>query len=121
MAAMTSTSTRRDGFFGLLDSGPTPLGRYHPAAMSPPPLIAPGLVVLSVGIVALLSFGPRYRVGRLLAATPKVTVAEALELARAGRPRYVRVDGRIDSEEDFPDEHHRPLVYRRQRLQLRKG
>jgi hypothetical protein len=31
------------------------------------------------------------------------------------------VDGRIDSEQDFPDEHHRPLVYRRQRLQLRKG
>ena len=89
--------------------------------MSPLLLIATGLVVLSVGIVVLLSFGPRYRVGRLLAATPKVTVAEALELARAGRPRYVRVDGRIDSEEEFPDEHHRPLVYRRQRLQVRKG
>jgi hypothetical protein len=46
--------------------------------MSPLLLIAAGLVVLSVGIVVLLSFGPGYRVGRLLAATPKVTVAEAL-------------------------------------------
>jgi hypothetical protein len=33
----------------------------------------------------------------------------------------VRVDGRLDSAEDFPDEHDRPLVYRRRRLQLRRG
>ena len=89
--------------------------------MTPLLLIALGLVVLAVGIGVLRSFGPRYRVGRLLAATPKMTVAEAVAAARAGTPRYVRVDGRIDSEEDFPDEHHRPLVYRRRRLQLRRG
>lgn len=89
--------------------------------MTPLLLIALGLVVLAVGIGVLRSFGPRYRIGRLLAATPKMTVAEAVATARAGTPRYVRVDGRIDSEEDFPDEHHRPLVYRRRRLQLRRG
>ena len=89
--------------------------------MGPLILIAAGLVVLSAGVGVLLSYGARYRVGRLLAATPKVSVGEALEVARAGRPRYVRVDGRIDSEEDFPDEHHRPLVYRRQRLEVRRG
>jgi hypothetical protein len=89
--------------------------------MTPLLLIALGLIVLAVGIGVLRSFGPRYRIGRLLAATPKITVAEAVKAARAGTPLYVRIDGRIDSEEDFPDEHHRPLVFRRQRLQLRRG
>jgi len=89
--------------------------------MSPLILTVAGLVVVGVGIAVLLSFGRSYRLGRLLASTPKVTVGEALDLARSGRPRYVRVDGRLDSEEDFPDEHHRPLVYRRQRLQLGRG
>jgi hypothetical protein len=89
--------------------------------MTPLFLIALGLGVLAVGMGVLRSFGPRYRIGRLLAATPKITVAEAVAAARDGTPRYVRIDGRIDSEEDFPDEHHRPLVYRRRRLQLRRG
>jgi hypothetical protein len=89
--------------------------------MTPLVLIALGLVVLAVGIGVLRSFGPHYRIGRLLAATPKMTVGEAVAAARAGKPLYVRIDGRIDSEEDFPDEHHRPLVYRRQRMQLRRG
>jgi hypothetical protein len=60
-------------------------------------------------------------VGRLLAATPKVALDEAIRIARAGEQRYVRVDGRLDSEQDFPDEHHRPLVYRRRRIQLRRA
>jgi hypothetical protein len=33
----------------------------------------------------------------------------------------VRVRGRIDSETDFEDDAHRPLVFRRTRLQLRSG
>lgn len=89
--------------------------------MTPLLLIAAGLVVLAAGVGVLRSFGSRYRIGRLLAATQKVSVGEALEVARSGAARYVRVDGRIDSEEDFPDEHDRPLVFRRQRLQLRRG
>lgn len=83
------------------------------------PLVA-GLIALAAGVLVLRSYGPRYRVGRLLAATPEVTVAEAKALA-AGSPRYVRIQGRIDAEDEFEDEHHRPLVFRRTRLQLRHG
>jgi hypothetical protein len=60
----------------------------------------------------------RYRVGLLLSSAPVVTVAEARTLAE-GSPRYVQVAGRIDSETDFEDDAHRPLVFRRTRLQVR--
>jgi hypothetical protein len=105
---------------------PGTLSTAHPqhppriAVVSPLIVIAAGAVALIAGIGVLLSYGSRYRVGRLLAATPKVSVDEALALASAGDRRYVRVDGRLDSETDFPDEHHQPLVYRRRRLQLRQ-
>jgi hypothetical protein len=90
------------------------------AAVSPLiPLVA-GLVALVAGVLVLRTYGPRYRVGRLLAATPEATVAEACALA-AGPPRYVRVRGRIDAEDEFEDEAHRPLVFRRTRLQLERG
>jgi len=83
------------------------------------PLLA-GLVALAIGVAVLRSFGPRYRVGRLLAATPTVTVAEAVAAA-GGPPRYLRIAGRIDAEDEFEDEHHRPLVLRRTRLEVRDG
>jgi hypothetical protein len=83
------------------------------------PLIA-GLIALAVGVLVLRSYGSNYRVGRLLASTPAVSVAEARALA-AGRPRYVAVEGRIDSETDFEDAAHRPLVFRRTRLRVRGG
>ena len=82
------------------------------------PLIA-GFVALAAGVLVLRTYGPRYRVGRLLASTPEVSVAEARTLA-AGSPRYVRVRGRIDAESEFEDDAHRPLVFRRTRLQLRR-
>ena len=82
------------------------------------PLIA-GFVALAAGVLVLRTYGPRYRVGRLLAATPEVTVAEARRLAH-GSSRYVRVRGRIDAEDEFEDDAHRPLVFRRTRLQLRR-
>jgi len=94
-------------------------GAYHPA-VSPLLFIVLGLVALGAGAVVLRSFGPRYRVGRLLAATPSVSVAEARELA-GGPARYVAIHGRIDAEEEFEDDAHRPLVLRRARLQLRPG
>jgi hypothetical protein len=78
-----------------------------------------GLVALAAGILVLRTYGPRYRVGRLLAATPDVTVAEARALS-AGKPHYVRIRGRIDAEDEFEDDAHRPLVFRRTRLQLRQ-
>jgi hypothetical protein len=79
-----------------------------------------GLVVLAAGFLLRRSLGVRYRVGLLLSSAPVVTVAEARMLAD-GSPRYVQVAGRIDSETDFEDDAHRPLVFRRTRLQLRSS
>ncbi|MEA2608973.1 MAG: hypothetical protein QOJ75_1216 [Chloroflexota bacterium] len=90
------------------------------AAVSPLVPLTAGLVALAIGAFVLRSYGPRYRVGRLLASTPAVSIAEARSLA-TGRPRYVRIEGRIDSETDFEDAAHRPLVFRRTRLQVRDG
>ena len=89
--------------------------------MTPLLLVLAGLVALASGVAVLRTFGPRYRVGRLLATTPRVTVDQARAIAVAGRQRYVRVDGRIDSEEDFEDTQHRPLVFRRTRLEAHRG
>ena len=84
------------------------------------PLIA-GFVALVAGVMVLRTYGPNYRIGRLLASTPEVSVAEARSLA-GGRARYVRIQGRIDAEDEFEDEAHRPLVFRRTRLEvLRDG
>ena len=93
------------------------------AAVSPliplVPLVA-GFVALAAGVLVLRTYGSNYRVGRLLASTPEVSVAEARDLA-AGPPRYVRVGGRIDAEDEFEDDAHRPLVFRRTRLQVRRN
>jgi hypothetical protein len=81
--------------------------------------LAAGLLLLAAAAGILRSYGPRYRVARLLAASPPATsVADAIQLA-AGPARYVRVEGRIDSEEAFEDAARRPLVFRRTRLQAR--
>jgi hypothetical protein len=81
-----------------------------------------GLLALVAGAAILRSFGPSYRVGRLLSSTPGVTIADAVALAGSGGPpRYVRLTGRIDSETDFEDDAHRPLVFRRTRLEVRDG
>lgn len=84
-------------------------------------LIAAGGAAVVLGAAVLRSLGARYRVGRLIASTPRVSVAEARALAAAGTRRYVRVDGRIDAEDEFEDADHRPLVFRRTRLQARSG
>lgn len=89
--------------------------------MTPLLLVGLGLVVLAAGLAILLSFGHRYRVGRLLATAPTVSVAEAIRLAADQPPRYVRIEGRIDSEEEFEDADHRPLVLRRTRVETRSG
>ncbi|HEU0235474.1 MAG TPA: hypothetical protein VFR14_03420 [Candidatus Limnocylindrales bacterium] len=87
------------------------------------PLVLAGLGVAALALAAglLRSFGTRYRVGRLLAAIPRVPIADAIALARRGEPRYIRVDGRIDAADEFEDADHRPLVLRRTRLQARNG
>ncbi|HEX5013611.1 MAG TPA: hypothetical protein VFV72_05555 [Candidatus Limnocylindrales bacterium] len=88
--------------------------------MTPLLLIAAGLVALVAAALTLRSYGARYRVGRLLAATPAVTVAEARRLAETGAPRYVRISGRIDAEDPFEDADHRPLVWRRTRMEANR-
>lgn len=89
--------------------------------MTPLLLAAAGVVALVAAAVLLRGFGTRYRVGRLLAATPRVTIAEAIAIAASGQARYVRVDGRIDGEDEFEDADHRPLVFRRTRIETRPG
>ncbi|MEW5990271.1 MAG: hypothetical protein AB1736_02855 [Chloroflexota bacterium] len=77
-----------------------------------------GLAALSAATALAMTPGPRQRVGRLLAAAPRVSVGEAVGLARAGRAPYVRIAGRIDSDAEFEDADHRPLVLRRTRIQV---
>lgn len=90
------------------------------AAVSPLIPVVAGIAALAAGVLVLRTYGPNYRVGRLLAATRTVSISEARTLAM-GPPRYVRVSGRIDAEQEFEDDAHRPLVFRRTRLQLRRG
>lgn len=90
-------------------------------AVLPLLVVALGVVALAGGAAVLRSLGPGYRIGRLLATAPRVPVAEALRIARAGERRYVAIGGRIDSEDEFEDAAHRPLVLRRTRLDAQPG
>ena|SRR5688572_3427559 len=80
-----------------------------------------GLLCLALAALTLRAIGPGYRVARLLAAAPEVPLAEAAALADSDERRYVRTRGRISSEEEFPDEHDRPLVHRRTRVEVSDG
>ena len=88
-----------------------------------PLLVIIGAAILGAAAVLLRNVGPAYRIGRTLSAAPELALAEVVALASGadGGPRYVRTHGRISSDEEFPDENDRPLVYRRQRLQRRSG
>lgn len=88
--------------------------------MLPVGLLAATLGCVVATLVLLRSLGSRYRVGRLLAATPMLEIEDARELA-AGPATYVRVTGRISSDEEFPDENDRPLVFRRKRIEIDEG
>jgi hypothetical protein len=81
--------------------------------------IVVGLLALALGVAMLRSMGSGFRVGRILAVAPVVSVAEARALA-GGPPRYVAIQGRIDATDEFEDEAHRPLVLRRVRFQLKE-
>ena len=82
-----------------------------------------GVAVLATGFVLLRGLGVRYRVARILYAAPEVSVEEAVALATEdGRTRpFVRVRGRVASDEEFPDENDAPLVFRWERLELSTG
>lgn len=89
--------------------------------MTPLALIVAGLASIAIGTLLLRTYGPRVRVGRLLAVTPSASVDGARQIAIAGARRYVRLNGRLDADDEFPDENHRPLVFRRRRLETRRG
>ena len=89
--------------------------------MLPLLVLVAGIALLVAGWLVLRSFGPRLRVGRLLAATPQASVADAIAIAESGARRYVAVRGRVDSDREFEDADHRPLVLRRTRLQASEG
>ena len=127
--AMTSTPTRRVGSFGLLipatcrevaTGGHDRRGRYDRRVI-PLVLFVVGVLALVLGWLAMRRLGGRARIGRILAVTPVVGVAEARALAERGSGRYVGVAGRIDSEHEFEDERQRPLVFRHTRLETRSG
>ncbi len=89
--------------------------------MAPLLLLALGLALVAAGGLLLRSFGPGQRVGRLLASAPRASVAEAIALTSEPVPRYVRLAGRLDSDEDFPDDRDQPIIFRRRRLEAWRG
>lgn len=84
-------------------------------------LIAAGAATGILGATLLRRSGPGWRVGRLLAAAPQRSLADAAAIAAGGEPAYIRLHGRIDSDEEFPSEDGKPLVFRRRRLQRHAG
>ena len=83
-------------------------------------LVAGGVAAIA-GVEVIARRSPGQRIGRTLAAARDVSIDEALRMAESGDQRYVRVHGRISSDEEFPDEHDRPLVYRRKRIEVRQA
>lgn len=76
-----------------------------------------GLVLAIGGWVLLRRGGEGWRIGRLLAVAPQRSLAEVVASAGRDPASYVRVHGRIDSEEEFPGDDGAALVFRRRRLQ----
>lgn len=83
-----------------------------------------GLLVTLVGVVlgvagwaSLRRVGTGWRIGRLLSAAPRRSLSEAIALAGRGEQTYIRLHGRIDSDEEFPGDDDKPIVFRRRRLQ----
>jgi hypothetical protein len=84
-----------------------------------PLIILAGLVLGGLGWALLRSSGTSWRLGRLLAAAPGRSLEEAIAAGTDGEETYVRLHGRIDSDEEFPGDDGKPLVFRRRRLQQR--
>ena len=82
-----------------------------------PIVAALGVSLLALGALLLRRLGSPYRTARILRSAPLVTVSEAVAAALGGDRRYLRVHGRVRSDEEFPDEQDRPLVLRRTRLE----
>ncbi len=91
--------------------------------MIPIALAIAGLAALAAATLLLRRTGSAYRVARVLAGAPDVPLSELVGSAAGpdAPRRYVRTHGRISSDEEFPDEAQRPLVYRRRRLERGDG
>jgi len=86
--------------------------------MNPVALIGAALIV--VGLLLSRRTDVRTRAGQLLAGLSPITPTEALRLAalRGASAPYLAITGSIDAPEIFEDEHHRPLVFRRERVSI---
>ena len=86
--------------------------------MSPIVIVGAALVVL--GFFLSRRTDVRTRTGQLLAGLSPISPTEALRLAalRSDAAPYLAIKGSIDAPEIFEDEHHRPLVFRRERVSV---
>lgn len=80
-------------------------------------LVLIGIGLSVIGWLLLRATGGGWRIGRLLAAAPGRSLADAAAIAANGDQAYIRLHGRIDSAEEFPGEAGLPVVFRRRQLQ----
>jgi len=87
-----------------------------------------GLILIAIGVGGglmgghlLRRGGDGWRIGRLLSAAPQRNLIETAAIAASGEPAYIRIHGRIDSDEEFPGDDGKPIVFRRRRLQQGTG
>jgi hypothetical protein len=75
---------------------------------------------LVIGLLLSRRTDARTRAGQLLAGLSPISPTEALKLAalRGDSAPYLAIKGSIDAPEIFEDEHHRPLVFRRERVSI---
>jgi hypothetical protein len=86
--------------------------------MNPVALI--GAALLVIGLLLSRRTDARTRAGQLLAGLSPISPTEALKIAalRGDSAPYLAIKGSIDAPEIFEDEHHRPLVFRHERVSI---
>ena len=84
------------------------------------PIALIGVALLVIGLLLSRRTDARTRAGQLLAGLSPISPTEALKLAalRGDSAPYLAIKGSIDAPEIFEDEHHRPLVFRRERVSI---
>ena len=84
------------------------------------PIALIGVALLVIGVLLSRRTDARTRAGQLLAGLSPISPTEALKLAalRGESAPYLAIKGSIDAPEIFEDEHHRPLVFRRERISI---
>ena len=87
------------------------------------PLLIVGVALSLAGLLLARRTDTRTRAGQLLAGLSPVSPTEALQLSalRGNATPYFAIKGSIDAAEIFEDEHHRPLVFRRERVSIADG